>query len=71
MSQTEAKNTTSSPKGTKSTMYELMRRSEMMDDDGVDLEEAEACDTRTDAAKFKEKYKSYYTDIKIDISEDW
>ena len=52
-------------------MYELMRRSEMMDDDGADLEEAEARDTRTDAAKFKEKYKSYYTDIKIDISEDW
>lgn len=71
MSQTEEKNTTSSPKGTKSTMYELMRRSEMMDDDGADLEEAEARDTRTDAAKFKEKYKSYYTDIKIDISEDW
>lgn len=70
MSQTEAKNTTPA-KGTKSTMYELMRRSEMMDDDGADLEEAEARDNRTDAAKFKEKYKSYYTDIKIDISEDW
>lgn len=55
----------------KSTMYELMRQSELMDDDGMNIEEAEACDDRTDAQKFKEKYKDYYTDIKTDISEDW
>ena len=55
----------------KSTMYELMRKSERMDDDGMNIEEAEACDNRSSAEKFKEKYKDFYTDIKIDISEDW
>lgn len=55
----------------KSTMYELMRKSELMDDDGPDLEDAEKQDNRKDAVKFKEKYKEFYTDIKTDISEDW
>ena len=55
----------------KSTMYELMRQSEMMDDDGMDLTDAIATDGRTDAEKFKDKYKQFYTDIKIHISEDW
>ncbi|MBQ8434256.1 MAG: hypothetical protein IJX23_05585 [Clostridia bacterium] len=55
----------------KSTMYDLMRQSEMMDDDGLDLIDAQATDERTDAQKFKEKYKEFYTDIKIHISEDW
>lgn len=54
-----------------STMYELMRRSEMQDDDGMDLCDAEHKDERSDAQKFKEKYKDFYTDIKTDISEDW
>lgn len=55
----------------KSTMYELMRQSEMIDDDGLDLTDAIATDDRTDAQKFKDKYKEFYTDIKIHISEDW
>ena len=55
----------------KSTMYELMRQSELMDDDGMDLVDAERQDDRGDAEKFKEKYKEFYTDIKTDISEDW
>ena len=55
----------------KSTMYELMRQSEMMDDDGLDLTDAIATDDRTDAEKFKDKYKEFYIDIKIHISEDW
>jgi hypothetical protein len=55
----------------KSTMYDLMRQSEMLDDDGLDLIDAQATDERTDAEKFKEKYKEFYTDIKIHISEDW
>lgn len=55
----------------KSTVYELMRKSELMDDDGMDLEEAERRDERTDAEKFKEQYKEFYTDIKISIKEDW
>lgn len=54
-----------------STMYELMRRSEMQDDDGMDLCDAERKDERSDAQKFKERYKDFYTDIKTDISEDW
>ncbi len=55
----------------KSTMYELMRKSETMDDDGMDLDEAERRDGRSAAEKFKESYKEFYTDIKTDISEDW
>ncbi len=55
----------------KSTMYDLMRQSEMMDDDGMDLTDAQTTDERTDAQKFKDKYKEFYTDIKIHISEDW
>lgn len=56
---------------TGSTMYELMRKSEMQDDDGMDLCDAEAKEKSSDAKKFKEKYKDFYTDIKTDISEDW
>lgn len=56
---------------TKSTMYELMRQSELMDDDGMNIEEAEARDERSSAEKFKEQYKDFYTDIKISIKEDW
>ena len=55
----------------KSTMYDLMRKSELMDDDGMDIEEAEKQDTRSSTKKFTEKYKDFYTDIKISIKEDW
>lgn len=55
----------------KSTMYDLMRKSELLDDDGMDIEEAERRDERSSAEKFKEQYKEFYTDIKTDISEDW
>ena len=54
-----------------STKYELMRKSELMDDDGMDIEEAERRDERSDAERFKEQYKEFYTDIKISIKEDW
>ena len=55
----------------KSTNYELMRKSELMDDDGLDLDEASYSDERTDAERFKEQYKEFYTDIKLSIREDW
>ena len=55
----------------KSTMYDLMRRSELLDDDGMDIEEAERVDNRADAEKYKEQYKEFYTDIKLNIKEDW
>ena len=55
----------------KSTVYELMRKSELMDDDGMDIDEAEKRDDRSDAERFKEQYKEFYTDIKISIKEDW
>ena len=51
-------------------MYELMRRSELQDDDGMDLADVEK-EEESDAKKFKDQYKSFYTDIKTDISEDW
>lgn len=52
-------------------MYNLMRRSEFMDDDGMNVEEAEIRDERAPAEKFKEKYKEFYTDIKTSVKEDW
>ena len=52
-------------------MYDLMRRSELLDDDGMDIDEAERADQRTSAEKYKEQYKGFYTDIKLDIKEDW
>jgi len=52
-------------------MYDLMRKSENMDDDGMDIEEAERLDKRSSAEKFKETYKDFYTDVKISIKEDW
>ena len=55
----------------KSTMYDLMRKSELLDDDGMDLEEAENVDNRPSAEKYKEQYKEFYTDIKLNIKEDW
>ncbi len=55
----------------KSTMYELMRQSELADDDGMDLDDASAEDNRPEAQKFKEKYKDFYTDIKLSDREDW
>ena len=55
----------------KSTAYELMRKSELMDDDGLDIDEAERRDERSGAEKYKEQYKEFYTDIKLDIKEDW
>lgn len=55
----------------KSTMYELMRQSELADDDGMDLDDAVARDERPDAEKFKEQYKEFYTDIKLSDREDW
>ncbi len=55
----------------KSTMYQLMRQSELMDDDGMDLNEAQQQDDRSAVDKFKEKYKDFYSDIKINIREDW
>ena len=55
----------------KSTLYKLMRQSELLDDDGMDLDDAVRSDDRTAAEKFKEQYKDFYTDIKTDIKEDW
>ena len=55
----------------KSTNYELMRQSELMDDDGMDIDDADHQDDRSDAERFKEQYKEFYTDIKISIKEDW
>ena len=54
-----------------STMYELMRQSELADDDGMDFDDAVAEDKRPDAEKFKGKYKEFYTDIKLSDREDW
>lgn len=54
--------------------YTLMKLSEKMDDDAVDIadfEYDELYQTADDAEAFKEKYKEFYTDIKLCIKEDW
>ena len=48
-----------------------MRKSELLDDDGMDLDEAERADDRSNAEKYKEQYKEFYTDVKLNIREDW
>lgn len=51
--------------------YQLMRLAETMDDDGPDFDEFQIESDEGDAEKFKRKYKEFYTDIKLDIKEDW
>jgi hypothetical protein len=43
----------------------------MSDDDGMDIADAVVADAEGSGTAFKEKYKEFYTDIKIDIKEDW
>lgn len=50
--------------------YELMRQSEAMEDDGPDLDELTGR-AESDVESFKRGYKDFYTDIKLDIKEDW
>lgn len=54
--------------------YTLMKLSEQMDDDAVDIIDYELEDllpANNDAEEFKRQYKEYYTDIKLTIKEDW
>lgn len=54
----------------KSTAYELMRMSEDSDEDAYDAEDIRE-EKEKSAQTFKEKYKEFYSDIKISIKEDW
>lgn len=54
--------------------YTLMKLSERYDEDAIDIadfEREELLPEMNDAEKFKEKYKEFYTDIKLTIKEDW
>lgn len=54
--------------------YELMKLSENCDDDAYDIAdfEREELEKNIDnPQKFKEKYKEFYTDIKLSHKEDW
>lgn len=54
--------------------YTLMKLSEKMDDDGIDIADfdpEEPYEIADDAEAFKQKYKEFYTDIKLSIKEDW
>ena len=45
-----------------------------MDDDGVDIADFdpdELYEISDSAEAFKQKYKEFYTDIKLSIKEDW
>lgn len=55
-----------------STLYKMMRMSEMSEEDGLAEEEAEDIYREAHPKKdFKEEYKEFYTDIKISVREDW
>lgn len=59
-------------KMTDSTMYRMMRMSELSEEDGLSEEEAEEIYRENHPKKdFKEEYKEFYTDIKISVKEDW
>lgn len=54
-----------------STNYELMRKSENDDEDAVELEDMDLKKKMTSTEEFTEKYKEFYSDVKISIKEDW
>ena len=54
--------------------YTLMKLSETMDEDSCELMDFEYNELNPEgnsAEDFKRKYKEFYTDIKLDIREDW
>ena len=54
--------------------YELMRLSERMDEDAADLRDydlKELTDKKQDPARLREKYKEFYSDVKLSQKEDW
>ena len=44
---------------------------EFMDDDGLDYDDFLREAPEKDAEKFRRKYKEFYSDVKLDIKEDW
>lgn len=54
--------------------YTLMKLSEKMDDDAIELDDYELSELlpgSSDIEDFKRKYKEFYTDIKLSVKEDW
>lgn len=54
--------------------YTLMKLSETMDEDSCELMDFEYNELNPEgnsAEDFRRKYKEFYTDIKLDIREDW
>lgn len=54
--------------------YELMRLSERMEEDAADLRDyelAELTAKKADPKRLREKYKEFYSDIKLSQKEDW
>lgn len=54
--------------------YDLMKLSELCDDDAydyIDFESDELENKEDTPENFKRKYKEFYTDIKLSHKEDW
>lgn len=53
--------------------YTMMRISDRFDDDGIDECDLnlESTDGKSRSDRFKDDYKSYYDDVKINPREDW
>ncbi len=54
--------------------YELMRLSERMDEDAADLRDYELKELtakKPNPERLREKYKEFYSDIKLSQKEDW
>lgn len=50
---------------------EALRMSEMMDEDGISEEEMREDYENNRKKDYREKYKEFYSDIKLSVKEDW
>ena len=48
-----------------------LRMSELMDEDGVKDFERLEYEERDRVKSYREEYKDFYSDIKLDVKEDW
>ncbi len=58
-------------KNNTSTLYEMMRKSDLDDEDAIELDELNLNSENNSTEEFTRKYKEFYSDIKISIKEDW
>lgn len=50
---------------------DALRLSERMDEEGVSEEEMLEDENKKKKENYKDKYKEFYSDIKLSVKEDW